>query len=155
MTPLSRSRFSDLDRDLQARFAITGNHKVIASQVGVTRETISQYAIGTWPIPAFRAFRISAAQGDWTYLRALAMRAQAVLFPRLPDISHWSGMQLLAQLVIKFGEFLPLAEKIRNGEPLTPEELIQVRDQWEQIKQAGDAILNQAEQRAVIEQAKK
>lgn len=148
MAPTARSRFSDTDRTFQARYAITENHKVIAAHIGVTRETISQYAIGAWPIPAYRAFAISAAQDNWVYLKVLALRAQAVLFPRLPSIAHWSGMQLLAQLVIKFGAFLPLAEKVREGVPLTPEEALKLREEWEQLKQAGEALVNQAEQQA-------
>lgn len=148
MSPATRSRFSDTDRTLQARYAITDNHKVVAARVGVTRETISQYAIGAWPIPAYRAFVISAAQDNWIYLKTLALQAQAVVFPRLPSIAHWSGMQLLAQLVIRFGAFLPLAEKIREGTPLTPEELFAIRDEGERIKQAVDAIVQLAEQQA-------
>lgn len=140
------SRFSDIERTLQARYAITDNHKVIAAAVGVERETISRYAIGAWPIPAHRVFAISACQSNWLYVRSLAERAGAILLPRRVSLMSYSTMQLLATLVLSFGQFLTLAEEVNEGAVLTDEKMRKLEEQWEQMKQAGDALIEKARQ---------
>jgi hypothetical protein len=144
---MTSSHFSDTERTLQSRLAVVGVGKIIALDVGVREETISRWKNGDWPIPAFQAFAVSASQRNWQYLQTLAERWQAVLFPRRRSIAHWSTMQLLSVLMLSFGRFLHLAEKVHEGvEVLDDEEMRKLEEDGERMKQAIEAMIAKARQ---------
>lgn len=142
-----RSRFSDQEAlTLQSRHLITGPHAAIAAHVGIHVSKVGQYSNGTYHVPSFRLPAISEAQDNWTFAKLLFQRVGAILLPPRSPIVHWRAIQLLSLLVISFGNFLPLAEQVREGERLTAEQKIKLREEWEKVKQAGEALVQQAEQ---------
>lgn len=141
------SRFSDVERTLQSRLAITAPGKVIAIDLGVREETVSRWRRADWPIPAFQAFAVSHIQKDWRFLRALAERWHAVLFPEEKSIAHWSGLQLFSQVVLSFSPFLEIAEKVRDGGTPDDEEQQKLEDEGEKIIRAIKGLIEQGRQK--------
>jgi hypothetical protein len=142
-----QSRFSDSDRLLQRQYLVSMPHKVLSAEAGIARQTVTLLANAAWPVQAFRAFQFAAIQHDFRFLQILAERAGARLFPQPGGLEqHWSLVKLFSLLVVTFGEFLMLAEKIEEAEVYTDEQLIQLEKSGEQIKALIDAHIAKARQ---------
>lgn len=137
-------RFCERDRELQARYLVTMPHKILAAESGLTRQSVTALANAVWPVSAFRAAQFAALQQDYRLLSLLVERAGATLVTRRSSIAHFSTMQLLATLVLSFGRFLTLLEKIQRGERLTDEEQRALEDSGEHMKQVIDAAVEQS-----------
>lgn len=141
------SRFTDIERTLQSRYAIVGPNKVIAITLGVAQETVSRWKNADWPIPAFQAFAASHCQGNWVYLQTLAERWRAILSPQQRSVAHWSASQLFFQVLLSHGPFLALAEKVKEGRTLEDEEQRQMEEEGRQIIEAIGGLIEQARQK--------
>jgi transcriptional regulator with XRE-family HTH domain len=132
-------RFSDVERTTQARLLIAAPHKEIAAVVGVQRETVTRWANGDWPIPAYRLFAVSQYQANWRYAQLLAERAGAILFPRTYIERPQPMFFLIANHAAVYARLLEISDKLKKG-TLTKEErdegrilIDQFRDFTEQI----------------------
>jgi hypothetical protein len=84
-------------------------------------------------------------QNDYTLVQLVAAAYKAIVLPFLPPLDARTQLHLLTELVIRFGEFMPLADKVRSETHMTRREKINLRVAWEKIKQVGEAIIQQAE----------
>jgi hypothetical protein len=131
----------------QSRMLVQGCPKQLAADLGVTVDTLYRWGQGAWPIPAYQAFRLSAAQQDFRYLQLLAERAGTILLPRRPVPLTRPIILLLADLTLSFGGFYQLTEKLNREEPLSDDEMRRLEELGEAIKRRVDTLIERARQR--------
>lgn len=140
------SGFTDTERTLQSRLAVTGVGKVIAIDLGVREETVSRWRHGDWPIPAYQAFAVSASQQDFRFLQALATRANTHLrlIPRTYIEQPQALFFLLANHMAVYAELLAIVDKAKKG-PLTAEDREKARHLLDQFRDFTEQIAVQIE----------
>lgn len=124
------SRFSERDRELQARYAVLLPHRELAGRSGLRTQTVSCLASAIYPISLFRAVQFADIQGDYRLLKRATERVGSIFLPRRSPIVHWRTMQLIGGLTL-----FPDAE------------MHEFEETWEKMKQAGDALVEQARQK--------
>lgn len=115
--------FSEYDRELQARYAVTWPHRKLASATRLKPQTVSAIACAINPLTLFRGFQFAGVQGDYRLLSSLSERIGGTFLPPRAPIPTRFTPAMFSQVVTNFGQFLIIAEKVARGVALTDAEM--------------------------------
>lgn len=133
----------DYLKSLQNRRLVVGCPKTVAADSGLHTETIYR-AMKGYPVTLFTALRLSQAQKDFSYI-ALLLEHCGMLLTALRRVQY--DKRTAVTLMEGVGTLLQFCSKLEDETVLTDEQMRQLEQVGQEVKDTIDAIVNCARER--------